>query len=228
MSSQAIAEPQITEGDKEYVGKTHEVLTAAFMGDPVFRWLLHDHPANRHEAKLSKLFSVLFTQAAANSAVFAEVAGFGCCSVLMPPSRTVNNPWTMLPSGLISATWTLGLGSMKRTLFEFSGGVEPCLEKALTKEEQKRHWYIFFMGTAADRRKQGLAGRLLEHVQDRARADGCPVWLEATTSYSRDLYLKHGFELVSDIVMGAGKVGPDGEPKKGGEGITIYAMVWRP
>jgi GNAT superfamily N-acetyltransferase len=102
------------------------------------------------------------------------------------------------------------------------------MPKALTKAEQDKHWYVFIMGTAVDRRKQGLAGALLRYMQDCARSDGRVLWLEATTEYSRDLYSKHGFTSVGEVVLGKGQVGPGGLPKKGGEGVTIWSMYWRP
>jgi GNAT superfamily N-acetyltransferase len=98
----------------------------------------------------------------------------------------------------------------------------------LTQAEQKEHWYVFIMGTAEDRRRQGLAGTLLEQMQGLARSDGRPLWLEATTAYSRDLYLKHGFTAVGEAGLGKGTVGADGLPAKGGDGVTIWGMVWRP
>ncbi|KAK3328550.1 hypothetical protein B0T19DRAFT_424898 [Cercophora scortea] len=102
------------------------------------------------------------------------------------------------------------------------------LPKTFSKAEQKKHWYLFIMGTAIDRRRQGLASELLVYVQDRARSDGRPLWLEATTEISRDLYLKHGFKTVGEVILGKGQVGPDGMPKKGGEGVVIWCMCWRP
>lgn len=84
------------------------------------------------------------------------------------------------------------------------------------------------LGTALDRRRQGLAGRLTLAVQARARAEGRPVWLEATTVTSRKLYAKYGFEVVEDIVLGKGEVDSTGQTKEKGEGITIWGMIWRP
>ena len=55
-----------------------------------------------------------------------------------------------------------------------------------------------------------------------------PIWLEATTPRSRDVYLKLGFEVVEEIVLGKGKAGEDGRAKKGGEGVKVWAMIWRP
>lgn len=116
----------------------------------------------------------------------------------------------------------------QRAMFEYSSGVEPFMKKAFTQEEQNKHWYIFIMGTAVGKRRKGYASALLAHIQDRARGDGRPIWLEATTDYSRKLYSKHGFTVVGDVVLGKGMVSSDGLPKKNGEGITIWSMFWRP
>jgi len=99
---------------------------------------------------------------------------------------------------------------------------------ALTKDEQKKHWYLFIMGTLEDRRRQGLGGALLVYAQDLARSDGRPLWLEATTEASRDFYTTHGFATVSEVNLGKGKVSPNGLPERDGQGITIWAMCWRP
>lgn len=117
-------------------------------------------------------------------------------------------------------------------MFEYATATESMMKDVFTKEEQrnKRYWYVFIMGTAVNRRRQGLANALLVHMQDRCRgeADGRPIWLEATTELSRELYLKHGFRIVGEIVLGKGKVGSDGLPQNQGEGLKIWSMLWRP
>jgi hypothetical protein len=85
-------------------------LTPAFIGDPVFTWLLHTTDSKKHGAVLPKLFRGFFTQCALNGSIFLEVDDYGCCGVLMPPGATVQNPWTMLQAGLIPALWNPGAG----------------------------------------------------------------------------------------------------------------------
>jgi len=74
----------------------------------------------------------------------------------------------------------------------------------------------------------GLAAALLDHYKNIAAREHVPIWLEATTAYSRDYYAKRGFELVDEMVLGKGKAAPDGTPQKGGEGVPLYGMVWWP
>lgn len=102
------------------------------------------------------------------------------------------------------------------------------MKEVFTKEEMHKHWYVFIMGTSVDSRRQGLASALLVDMQDRARLDGRPLWLEATTEHSLALYLKYGFQNHGEIILGNGKVGRDGVSKATGEGIVIWSMSWRP
>jgi hypothetical protein len=74
----------------------------------------------------------------------------------------------------------------------------------------------------------GLCSALVGELQDIARKDHCPLWLEATTAYSRDIYARLGFETIEEIVLGKGQVREDGLRKKGGDGVRIWGMIWRP
>lgn len=90
--------------------RTTQVLTSVFLGDPVYTWLLHTTDPENHVSALPKLLRALFTQCALNGSIFIEVDDYGCCSVLVPPGSTVENPWTMLQAGLIPALWNPGAG----------------------------------------------------------------------------------------------------------------------
>ncbi|KAI0403209.1 hypothetical protein F4802DRAFT_320853 [Xylaria palmicola] len=243
--------PAQQSGDRiNNIDKFIQVLAPAFLGDPLYTWFLKDFPMSEHKALLRKLFSALLRQASLNNGVFLEAGGFGSCGLLMPPGSRLENPWTMLQAGLVPALWALGPGTFKvrlwlvswlvfhgsgdshataqRLIIDFAGDVESIFKKGLTKEEHANHWYGAFMGTAIDRRGQGLGTSIFSHMQQRARSDGRPLCFEAGTTRNRDLYLRHGSKIVGEFVVGKGQVGPDGMPKRHGEGITIWPMVWRP
>lgn len=97
----------------EYIDKTTEVLTEAFYGDPVFTWLLLDYPLAEQKPVLGRGLWSFFTAASLNNGLFLEVDGFGCAGVLMPPGARIDNPWTMIPAGLIPALIRLGFGYFK-------------------------------------------------------------------------------------------------------------------
>jgi hypothetical protein len=69
---------------------------------------------------------------------------------------------------------------------------------------------------------------LVRHHQSVARAANAPIWLEATTLKSCKIYAKLGFEIVEEIVLGKGISAADGTTSKGGEGVKIWGMLWRP
>ena len=84
----------------------------------------------------------------------------------------------------------------------------------------------FFADSRAHR--TGLASALMRHYQTLAAAAGHPIWLEATTAYSRDIYVRLGFQIIDEIVLGKGQVAPDGTTSEGGEGVKVWGMLWRP
>jgi GNAT superfamily N-acetyltransferase len=122
----------------------------------------------------------------------------------------------------------LTCGPQQRMLLEFEPQTEAMRLKAFPKTQL--YHYIFFMGTRADAQGQGLGSELMKHQQDLVREckNGLPTWLEATTARSRDLYLRLGFEVVDEILLGKGDVGADGMAEKDGGGVPVWGMVWWP
>jgi hypothetical protein len=65
-------------------------------------------------------------------------------------------------------------------------------------------------------------------LQDEAWRLELPIWLEATTERSRKLYLSLGFEDVEEVTIGVGEAAADGSMEIGGQGVTLWAMIWWP
>jgi hypothetical protein len=71
------------------------------------------------EARISylpKYFDSLLTAAVLNKGTFTEANSFSCVGVLIPPGSRVDNPFTLLQSGLIGMLWNLGFGGYQVTL----------------------------------------------------------------------------------------------------------------
>ena len=113
-------------------------------------------------------------------------------------------------------------------LLEFEPLTASARSLAIAKKE--KYLYLFFIGTREDCRGRGYASTLIRRRQVLATEANLPIWLEATTVKSRDIYLKLGFEVVQEIVMGKGRVGSDGLVTKGEKaiGVPLWGMVWRP
>ena len=74
----------------------------------------------------------------------------------------------------------------------------------------------------------GLAKAIMRDHQKLAKSENVPIWLEATSPASRDLYLSLGFQEIEEIILGKGKVAADASIQPGGPGIPLSAMVWWP
>lgn len=201
------------------------VLAPVFEDDPVIRYMLNNLSPEARLAYLPEYFNALLTAASLNRAVISEADSWRCCAVVIPPGADVGNPWTFIPAGGLGLLWNLGITACKKMIWEYTNLTEAAKKREMG---QDKYYYVFFIGTEAVGRGKGLASKLIEETKEVARKEGKPVWLEATTEGSRRLYDKLGFKTLGEIVLGKAKVGADGERKKGGEGVKIWPMIWRP
>lgn len=95
-------------------------------------------------------------------------------------------------------------------------------------KEYRGYHYLFFIGTDFHARRQGLASQMVARYREQLVERDLPMWLEATTLRSRDIYAKCGFEVVREIVLGKGTHAASGVKERGGPGVSIWTMIWRP
>ena len=219
---------QITSGGATFIPQTASLYKEAFRSDPTITYVLGSLAQTRRHAYLEEYFTRVATAAALNSAIFEEASDFSSCSILMPPGKTVDNPWTLIPAGIFQLLWRLGFTGCWRMLGEYEPATKRVRKAVLEAAGARDFWYLFFVATREDARGKGLSSALIGKLQERAGRDGLPVWLEATTEYSARVYAKLGFENVGTVVLGKGKVGADGMVQAGGSGVPIHCMVWWP
>lgn len=93
------------------------------------------------------------------------------------------------------------------------------------------YFYVFLVGASAAHRGKGLAPGLIRKLQERARDEGKPIWLEASNEGARAVYLKLGFKDVQPLIyLGKGECDANGEVASGEEamGVPMWPMVWWP
>ncbi|NUR83032.1 MAG: GNAT family N-acetyltransferase [Nonomuraea sp.] len=73
------------------------------------------------------------------------------------------------------------------------------------------HHHLAFLAVHPSRQNLGLGTALLDHHH--ARLGGMPAYLEASSTRSRDLYARHGYQLREPFAL------PDG---------TLFWPMWRP
>lgn len=153
------------------------------------------------------------------------IAGRNCLYVMGPGICASKGSWlNAIPMSLADA-----MLSFQRLIIEYPTAVNQAIAGVLSKEEiQRGYWYGIFICTNAMDRQKGLASSLVSYALDLARKDGRPVWIEAPSFKTAQLYQGLGFEHAGQVVVGKGAVGTDGLAKEGGEGITAWGMIYRP
>ncbi|OBT69231.1 hypothetical protein VE03_01986 [Pseudogymnoascus sp. 23342-1-I1] len=215
----------VTIRGREHVPQAVAVLAPAFVDNPLNTYLLNTLDPVDRRAYLPKYFTALLMQATLNGGYIFEHSHWESCMVVLPPGKGVGNPLTLLQAGLVGLSRKVGLTCVKRMLGEFEGSAKKARKKGLSKGEVP--YYVFFIGTRADRQGHGLGGALMEEVCRRAGREGRSVWIEATSEGSARLFRRMGFVDVEEVVLGKGKVGEGGYGQVGGPGITMWTMVWR-
>ncbi|KAJ5888618.1 hypothetical protein N7495_008659 [Penicillium taxi] len=197
-----------------------------FDTDPVITYMLLEMPREQRLAYLPTYWTILVRSALLNGAVITEADNWKAASVILPPGKYIDNLWTLLSAGFLCVLWRMGFAGFWRLWTEFSGMTDRA--KKIGLHGQKRYYYIFSIGTKHEHRGKGLAKAIMIDHQKTVESKNLPIWLEATSKGSRNLYLSLGFKEIEEILLGKYKVAADASLQPGGPGISIYAMVWWP
>ncbi|KAI9373494.1 hypothetical protein BJX61DRAFT_533073 [Aspergillus egyptiacus] len=216
-----------TDGRWEYLEPASNLFAHAFDSDPILRYLLCNLSDEDYVIYLRPYWKGLCRAALLNGGVISEVDGWKSAGIMLPPGKSVDNPWMIVPAalGFVKVLWRMGISGCERMLCHYSQAVNAAKRRALNK---KQHYYLFALGTEWEHQGKGLARALIECYQNTAWGLERPIWLEATTAHSRDIYLSMGFEIVEAITLGEGIVAENGTREHGGPGVTMWAMVWWP
>ncbi|KAL4978854.1 hypothetical protein BDW66DRAFT_157741 [Aspergillus desertorum] len=219
--------PAITISSWENLEPASNLLGRVFDRDPVLRFMLCDLSDEQYNEYLQPYWRGLCRTALLNRALILEAAGLKSVAVILPPGRAVYSLWTIVPAafGFTGVLWRIGISGCIRMLGDYSRPVNAAKRRVLGN---RQYYYVFAIGTEYEHQGKGLARAVLESQKETARCSEVPIWLEATTEYSRNLYLSLGFEEVEQITIGQGRVNEDGFLQKDGQGVTLWAMVWWP
>lgn len=66
------------------------------------------------------------------------------------------------------------------------------------------HWYLPLLGVDPHSQGRGLGAALMHHALTQCDAAGLPAYLESSNPRNIPLYLRHGFEVLGEIQVGAG------------------------
>ncbi len=167
--------------------KAAEVLARAFHDDPFYTALLPD-PKSR-PGRLAWFMESMLRYGLPYGHVYTTPAleGVACW---FPPGHTGLTAVDILRSGLYVLPFRLGLG-VQRRLTAFTGYTEPIRRRCVPTP----HWYLLLLGVDRSRQGQGLGGRLLRPILERAEAEGLACYLETENEGNVEFYARHGFRL---------------------------------
>jgi len=89
--------------------------------------------------------------------------------------------------------------SMDDQTFEDINGVFEQMDELHPTDD---HWYLPLTGVDPVAQGRRLGTTLLRHALKTCDSDGLPAYLEATSPRSRNLYARHGFNIVQTIQAG--------------------------
>jgi GNAT superfamily N-acetyltransferase len=182
------------------------VLTAAFLDDPVFAWIV---PARDERAALLPGVFDAFAEAYAHHDETHVLLPDGepdapVCGVALwaPPGAEPIHP--DVEDRFVARIAEVAGAHLERfgTVGEVFGAAHPS----------EACWFLSLLGVDAGQQGRGFGSTVLRGVLDAADLAGEPAYLEATNDRNRALYERHGFRHVGDLTL------PDGP--------TAYAM-WR-
>ena len=184
-----------------------EVLTAAFLEDPLYRALIPG-PEDRRRS-LQALWSALITTSNRYGVVDStpDITGVACW---LAPGNADLGLWPMLRTGL----------ALPRAMLLFpADGRKRFLEMVNRTDRVRRekmpepHWYLWALGILPDRQGQGIGGALLAHGMARADIQARPCYLETETESNVAFYARRGFAVIAEVEI---------------SGIRIWSMLRPP
>ncbi|MHC4325326.1 MAG: GNAT family N-acetyltransferase [Planctomycetota bacterium] len=161
-----------------------EILGDAFAGDPVGKWISPDPEYPRW------CWSTLVSLFMPELEVYVTENKLGA-AIWIPPGDDLN----IKPS--LAVLWDFwrrfGIGSIFRVSRLMS-----IMEKHHPRDN---HYYLLAVGVCSGSRGQGIGSALLESVLKKCDHERVGVYLENSNSLNLPFYLRHGFELRSEITL---------------------------
>src|SRR3954451_3078592 len=180
------------------------LLAGAFDQDPAFTFMFPPE-TSRRQKRMTRMFGIDVVRSQRLGGAWIVDDG-SAAAVWYPPGQWEPSDREMLrqlPQWI--AVYGRSLPAATRVL--------NALQEHHRRLDLDPHWYLYYMGTSADRRSNGVGSALLQAVLKRSDSEHTPAYLEATSERNRALYERHGFETRDEIALHGG-------------GPTMYPM-WR-
>ncbi len=165
-----------------------EVFADGFFDDPVLSWVLREEASRRQQ--LTRAFDIFHRRFwAASDLTYTTGRLAGVCVWLAPGGwhSSIAAQVRAMPAMLRA----LGPGNFLRLM--------RLLNLMESNHPHEDHYYLPAIGVATDWQGKGLGSALMGPMLERCDRERAPAYLEASSERSRDLYLRHGFEITGKL-----------------------------
>lgn len=169
-------------------GRAVAALTAAFVADPVMRWMYPEaHDYLEWFPKLVHIFSaVAFEDGTAYAA-----DDYSGAALWLSPGKTPDEEGAQ---ALIEESIRSDIRDDVYSMLDQMDSYHP---------NDGQCWYLPFIGVDASCQGRGLGSALMKHALQRCDEDGIQAYLESSNPANMSLYERHGFQVMGRIDAGS-------------------------
>jgi len=168
------------------LGNLSQTLAAAFMGDPIFSWMMPNE--RRRHGRLRRFFAFELRHLVLPRGSAWTLEGLNGAALVLPPKAWSSPPRLVMLQGLCFGARV-----------DRPAGLLAQIERLHLREP---HYYFAYIGVAPAAQGQGLGRRLMAPTLERCDAEGLPAYLEASSERNAALYERLGFEPQREVRFG--------------------------
>lgn len=88
------------------------------------------------------------------------------------------------------------------------------------------YWHLTLVAKNVNSNTKGSVSKVMKPILEDAKERGIPAALECIDERARQIYEHYGFKTYEIIKIGEGSVNSLGEEQEGGEGLTLWYMIY--
>ncbi|KAI1436620.1 hypothetical protein GGR50DRAFT_693025 [Xylaria sp. CBS 124048] len=180
-------------------------LAQAFATDELAQYLLDAEDVEGGETKWKlhvDLFSYIVAAHCYKGIVTTIGPDYEAVALWMPPGKDSDDWLTILRSGMWRLYYQLSAEGRRRYYNELLPVLHQTKQQVMG-DRDNNCYYLVYLGTKPSGQRRGYAKKLIEHMAAKADAEGCAMYLEASSETNAGYYKKFGFEIKRDIYLGA-------------------------
>ncbi|KAI2628363.1 hypothetical protein GGS21DRAFT_545619 [Xylaria nigripes] len=181
-------------------------LAQAFATDELAQYLLEAEDVEGGGETKWKLHVDLFSYIVAAHCYKGIVTTIGpdyeAVALWMPPGKDSDDWLTILRSGMWRLYYQLSAEGRRRYYNELLPVLHQTKQQVMGDKDDNCY-YLVYLGTKPSGQRRGYAKKLIEHMAAKADAEGCAMYLEASSEKNAGYYKKFGFGIKRDIYLGA-------------------------